>query len=150
MEILNMPLQFTNPVNVVTASCGNMELQYTANIAAQIGELITTHNRLVAVNSIVHFILGTDFMKSHGITIDIKNVSIHTDSYSQIWPSNNNCVVYSVVAIFHDNSEDLDYNVPLFNKPQVYTLPNCPPVYKTVLNSCSELFLSFPGKTITS
>lgn len=160
LQTIDVPIRPMNSVNVVTASCGNMNVRHTADVPLQIGQLTTTHKVLVADQLVVPVILGTDFMKVHGISINFKNGSIYADNWGQIWPIDNSCTIhsfasdwensYSVAAIFHDETDDYDCGVPLFNKPQVYAFPNCSSVYKPVLASYSNLFSTLPGKTNTS
>ena len=49
-------------VNVITASCNEMELRNTTVVPLQIGTLSVTHEMYVAPKLVASVILGTDFL----------------------------------------------------------------------------------------
>ena len=153
-------------LNVTTAACTNMRLNTGVILPICIGKLVTNHEALVSQHLVAPVILGTDFLSKHGIQIDFKAEKIVTDDLGTIWPDIENdthfpsaCTIhqhtsywdnsYTVAAIIPDDPDGDDCSIPLFNRPPVYSIPNCESEYYKILTEYQELFSSLPGKTTT-
>jgi hypothetical protein len=145
----------STPINVITASCGKMKLSDIATLPLQIGPLITKHDAYVSEHLIVPVILGTDFMKRHGIHIDFNTDSVSAHNLGKIWPLDSNCIVrqpssywhnsYTVAAVISDDEESC--YIPPLDKSKPCNIPKSPSAYVALLNSFITLFSPVPGKT---
>ena len=63
-------------VNVITASCNEMELHNTTVVSLQIGTSSVTHEIYVAPKLVAPLILGTDFLAKFNVCLDYKTKSV--------------------------------------------------------------------------
>ena len=146
-------------INVITASCNEMELCNTTIVPLHIGTLSVTHEMYVAPQLVAPVILGTDFLAKFNVCLDYKTKSVTVNgttvvpnvdygenttwSKKKLWEN-----AYHTAAILSGDEDDTENcAIPRFTHPGKSTLPASSDAYMDIIKEYKSLFCSVPGKT---
>ena len=143
-------------INVITASCNEVELCNTVIVPLHIGTLYGTHEMYVAPQLVAPVILGIDFLAKFNVCLDYKTKSVTVNGttvapdvdYGEntTWSRKSYGKTPTTQLLSGDEDDTENCASPHFTHPGKSTLPASSDAYMDIIREYKSLFSSVPGR----